>query len=60
MKDRMMTRKKAPVGSGERFVALTRQLSSSAKVSNAPTLASEIGRKKYGKSRFQSMAAKGK
>ncbi len=60
MKDRSMQRKKAPVGSGERFAALTKQLSSSGKVSDAPALAAEIGRKKYGKSRFQTMAAKGK
>ncbi len=60
MKDRSMQRKKAPVGSGERFAALTKQLSSSGKVSDAPALAAAIGRSKFGKSRFQSMAAKGK
>ena len=60
MKDRTMTRKSAPLGTGERFAALTKQLSSKGNVSDAPALAAAIGRKKFGKSRFQKMAAKGK
>ncbi len=60
MKDRSMQRKKAPVGSGERFAALTKQLSSSGKVSDAPALAAAIGRSKYGKSRFQKLSSNGR
>lgn len=39
------------LGSGERFKKLARQVGS-------PALAAWIGRKKYGKSKFQSLAAK--
>lgn len=60
MKDREIDRKKAPLGSGERFQALTKQLSSRAGVTDAPALAAYIARKKYGKSRFQAMAAAGR
>jgi hypothetical protein len=45
--------KKAKLGSGKRFKALSKKVKSKA-------LAAWIGRKKYGKKRFQKLAAKGK
>lgn len=44
---------KAKLGSGARFKALTKKVGS-------PALAAWIGRKKYGKAKFQKLAAKGK
>lgn len=44
---------KAKLGSGARFKALTKKVHSKA-------LAAFIGRKKYGKKRFQKLSAKGK
>lgn len=44
---------KAKLGTGARFKSLTRKVGSKA-------LAAWIGRKKYGKKRFQKLAAKGK
>jgi hypothetical protein len=49
---------KAKLGSGARFKALTKKLSG--KVKNPKAVAAAIGRKKYGKKRFQKLAAKGK
>jgi hypothetical protein len=49
-----VARKRKPkLGSGKRFKAL-------AKKTGSPALAAYIGRKKYGKKRFQAMAAKGR
>jgi hypothetical protein len=45
--------RKAPLGSGKRFAALSKKVGSDA-------LAAHIGRKKYGKKRFQQMAAAGR
>ncbi len=50
----------AKLGSGERFAALKSKLASRGGVKNPSALAAAIGRKKYGKSKFQSLAAKGK
>ncbi len=50
---------KAKLGSGARFKALTKKLASKG-ATNPKALAAFIGRKKYGKSRFQKLAAKGK
>lgn len=51
--------KKARLGSGVRFFALKNKLA--AKGANNPdALAAWIGRKKYGKGKFQKLAAKGK
>lgn len=47
----------APLGSGERFRALTKALSRRG-VRNPKALAAYIGRKKYGKKRFQKLAAR--
>lgn len=44
---------KAKLGSGARFKALAKKVGS-------PALAAFIGRKKYGKKKFQKLAAKGK
>lgn len=50
----------APVGQGGRFAALKAALAKKGDVSNPGAVAAAIGRKKYGKKRFQAMAAKGK
>lgn len=50
---------KAKLGSGARFASLTKKLSSKG-VKNPAAVAASIGRKKYGKTRFQNLAAKGK
>ena len=49
---------KAKLGSGGRFAALKKKLSG--KVDNPDAVAASIGRKKYGKKKFQKLAAKGK
>jgi len=54
-----MAKRKPPLGTGERF----RQLSSKLKRRGAEdpdALAAWIGRKKYGKRRFQELAQKGR
>lgn len=58
-----MTRRwsvKPKLGSGGRFVALSRKLAAEPGVRDPAALAASIGRKKYGKKKFQSLAAKGK
>lgn len=50
--------KLAKLGSGKRFASLKAKLAG--KVSNPGAVAASIGRKKYGKARFQKLAAKGK
>ena len=50
---------KAKVGSGARFKALTQKLKRKG-VRNPKALAAYIGRKKFGKKRFQKMAATGR
>lgn len=49
---------KAKLGQGGRFAALTAKLKG--KVSDPAAVAASIGRKKYGKKKFQKLAAKGK
>ncbi len=51
--------KGAPVGTGQRFRALVKALSYKG-VKNPEALAAWIGRKKYGKKKFQQMAAAGR
>lgn len=51
---------KPPLGSGARFAALKNKLSHRPGVTNPGALAAYIGRKKYGASRFASLAAKGR
>jgi len=48
-----------PLGSGKRFAMLKDKLAAKG-ASNPDALAASIGRKKYGKKRFQKLAAKGK
>lgn len=57
---KMMTMKSKPkLGSGTRFKQLTSKLAKRG-VKNPKALAAYIGRKKYGKKKFQQLAAKGK
>lgn len=46
-------------GEGERFQALKKAIASRGNVDNPAAVAASIGRKKYGKKKFQAMAAKG-
>lgn len=50
---------KAKLGSGARFRALKSELAREG-ADDPAALAASIGRKKYGKARFQKLAAKGK
>ena len=50
---------KPKLGSGGRFKALKKELSSKG-AKDPDALAAYIGRKKYGKKKFQGLAAKGK
>lgn len=50
----------APLGQGGRFAALKAALAKRGGVSNPGAVAASIGRKKYGKKKFQKMAAAGK
>lgn len=51
--------KKAPLGSGERFKKLEKELKAKG-VENPGGLAAWIGRKKLGKKKFQKLSAKGR
>jgi len=55
----MAKKKKPPLGSGERFRQLTEQLKRKG-AKNPEALAAWIGRKKYGKKRFQELSRKGR
>lgn len=48
------------LGGGGRFAALKSKLAKRGGVSNPGAVAAAIGRAKYGKGRFQAMAAKGR
>jgi hypothetical protein len=50
---------RAPLGQGGRFAALRAELARRG-VRNPSALAAYIGRKKYGKKKFQMLAAKGR
>lgn len=52
--------KKPPLGSGKRFSKLKSKLAHKKGVRDPGAVAAAIGRKKYGKKKFQSLAAKGK
>lgn len=47
-------------GSGARFKRLEHKIATKGKVSNPGAVAAAIGRKKYGKQKFQAMAAHGR
>lgn len=51
---------KAKLGSGKRFAALKAKLAKRKGVKNPGALAASIGRKKYGKKRFQALSAAGR
>ena len=50
----------APLGTGERFKALKNKLSGQKGITNPGALSAAIGRKKYGKAKFQSLSRHGK
>lgn len=50
---------KAKLGSGKRFATLKNKLAKKG-VSNPAALAASIGRKKYGKAKYQKLAANGR
>ena len=50
----------AKVGSGTRFRRLVKKISKRKGVRDAKAIAASIGRKKYGKKKFQKMAAAGR
>jgi hypothetical protein len=52
--------KKPPLGEGGRFAALKKAIAARGNVTNPGAVAAWIGRKKYGKARFQKMAAAGR
>lgn len=52
--------KKPPLGSGQRFDQLKNKLAARKGIKNPGALAASIGRKKYGKAKFQKLAAGGK
>ena len=57
----MAKKKKPPLGSGMRFKTLSAAIAGkNPNIEDPDAVAAAIGRKKYGKKRFQSLAAKGK
>ena len=52
--------RKPRLGAGGRFAALKKAIATRGKVRNPGAVAAMIGRRKYGKARFQKMAAKGR
>jgi len=52
--------KSMKLGGGGRFAKLKAKIAKKGGVSNPAAVAASIGRKKYGKKKFQAMAAKGK
>ena len=59
-KDNFPMGKSNRLGGGGRFAKLKKKLGKRKGVKNAGALAAYIGRKKYGKKKFQSLARKGK
>jgi hypothetical protein len=54
------SKQKPKLGSGARFAALEKSLANRKGIYNPSGLAASIGRKKYGKAKFQKLAAKGR
>jgi hypothetical protein len=52
--------KQAKLGSGKRFVKLEKSIAKKGGVNNPFAVAASIGRKKYGKAKFQKLAAAGR
>lgn len=59
VKGRKARKNLGKLGSGKRFAALKKKLARKG-ASNPGALAAVIGRKKYGKSKFQKLSAKGR
>lgn len=59
MEGLVVAKKKPPLGMGERFRNLVKSLAAKG-AENPDALAAWIGRKKYGKKRFQQLAAAGR
>lgn len=57
---RKMPVSRAPLGSGGRFEALEESIAKRGNVRNPAAVAASIGRKKYGKQKFQQLAAAGR
>ena len=55
-----MKKKSMRVGGGGRFAKLKAKIAKRGKVSDPGAVAAAIGRAKYGKAKFQKMAAKGR
>lgn len=51
---------KPKLGTGARFASLEKQIAKNPGVTNPGAVAAAIGREKYGKARFQKLAARGK
>ena len=51
---------KAPLGQGGRFAACVKKVSARGGVKNPKAVCASIGRNKYGKGRFQKLAARGR
>jgi len=56
----MAAARKPKLGSGKRFAALKKKIAAKGNVSDPGAVAAAIGRKKYGKKKFQKLAAKGR
>jgi len=56
----MAKRKSMKLGGGGRFQKLKRKIASRGGVKDPGAVAAAIGRKKYGKKRFQKMASRGR
>ena len=52
--------RKAALGSGKRFAELTQSIKAKGNVEDPAAVAASIGRKKYGKKKFQKLASNGK
>lgn len=58
--DELLAERKAKLGSGKRFSALEKKLKARGDVRDPAALAAWIGTKRYGKKKFQKMAAAGR
>ena len=56
----MAAKKNMKLGGGGRFAKLEKEIAKKGKVTNPAAVAAAIGRKKYGKEKFQEMATKGR
>ena len=59
-KGRFQPFSKAKIGAGGRFETCVRRMKARGKVRNPKAVCATIGRRKFGKARFQKLAAKGR